>query len=291
MKTATLEDLPLLSAYLNSEPRPLSSSTPGVLFMWRDFFRLAYAEEDGTLLLRLAYDGERNAYLFPVGRDPEGAVRRLFDEAKAKGEPLSFFGLTEKDRDRLLAIFPNATVESDRGEADYLYNTQELATLAGRRFGGQRNHVNRFDRLYPDHTLTPLTEADVPALLAFLDAFAKTHAERPLFLEELDMTREVLTNYAAYGMQGVVLRVGDAVAAFAVGEVIGDMLAVHIEKADTAFSGAYQKIVSGFAATVDPVAVPFINREDDMNDEGLRKSKLSYHPAAILDKWRITIPT
>ncbi len=291
MKTATLSDLPLISEYLHKEPRRLCSSTPGVLFMWRDYFRLAFREEEGTLLVRLAYDGARDAYLFPLGRDPEGALRTLYGEAKEKGEPLELFGLDDSDRDRLLAIFPGATVEADRGEADYLYNTQELATLAGKRFGGQRNHTNRFDRLYPDHSLTPICEDDVGDLLSFLDAFARDHAERPLFLEEIDMTREVLMHYTAYGMQGVVLRVGDAVAAFAIGEVIGDMLAVHIEKADTSFHGAYQKIVSGFASYIDPEAVPLLNREDDMNDEGLRKSKLSYHPVAILDKWRVTVPT
>ncbi len=288
MKTATLSDLPLISSYLHKEPRRLSSYTPGVLFMWRDYFRLAFAEREGTLLLRIAYDGERDTYLFPLGRDPEGALRALAEEARIKREPLCF-SVDDGDRDRLLSLFPGATVEADRGEADYLYRTAELATLAGRRFGGPRNHVNRFHRLYPDHTLTPLCEEDVPALLRFLDAFAKSHAERPLFLEEIEMTREVLANYALYGMQGVVLRVGEEIAAFAVGEVIGDMLAVHIEKADTSYAGAYQRIVSGFASQVNSEAVPLLNREDDMNDEGLRRSKLSYHPVAILDKWRVTV--
>ncbi len=290
MKTATLEDLPLIASYLKKEPRRLCTDTPGVLFMWRDYFRLAFREEEGTLLVRLAYDGETDTYLFPFGRDPEGALRALCARAREEGHPLTFL-VGDDDRDRLLALFPGATLEADRGEADYLYNTKELATLAGRRFGGPRNHTNRFDRLYPDHSLTPICEDDVGDLLSFLDAFARDHAERPLFLEEIDMTREVLMHYTAYGMQGVVLRVGDAVAAFAIGEVIGDMLAVHIEKADTSFHGAYQKIVSGFASYIDPEAVPLLNREDDMNDEGLRKSKLSYHPVAILDKWRVTVPT
>ncbi len=257
--------------------------------MWRTYFRLSFREEGDTLLVRLCYDGEHEGYLYPRGADPEGAVRRLGEAAKNNSQPLRFVCLSDTERDTVLSLLPEAEVTSDRGEADYLYRTEELAKLAGRRFGGQRNHVNRFDRLYPDHTLTLLTEADVPELLLFLDRFAERHAERPLLSEELVMTREVLSSYAAYGMEGLVLRAEGRICAFAVGEVVGDTLTVHIEKADTAVAGSYQKIVQGFAACHDTAKVPYLNREDDMNDEGLRRSKLSYHPVALLDKWCVEI--
>ncbi|MBQ2719685.1 MAG: DUF2156 domain-containing protein [Clostridia bacterium] len=289
MKTAALTDLPLLRRYFEDEKERLSTASPALLMMWRDYFRLSLREVGDTLLLRLAYDGIHEGYLYPRGADPEGAVRLLAEEARAEGHGLRFVCLSDRERDAVLSLLPAGEVTSDRGEADYLYRTEELATLAGRRYGGQRNHVNRFDRLYPDHSLSPLTEADVPELLPFLDRFAERHAERPLLREELDMTREVLKNYKAYGMEGVVLRAEGRVAAFAVGEVVGDTLSVHIEKADTTVAGSYQKIVQGFAARKDPAAVPYLNREDDMNDEGLRRSKLSYHPVALLEKWCVTV--
>lgn len=289
MKTATLKDLPLLRRYMTAEPRRLCTYTPALLVMWRDYFRLALCEDSGTLTVRLAYDGKQDAYLYPLGRDPEAAVTALQKVAESQGEPLLFAGLDEADRDRLLSRFPTAEVTADRGEADYLYRTAELAAFPGRRFGGQRNHVNKFGRLYPDHTVAPITPGDVPELFAFLDAFAARHAERPLLAEELAMTREVLSHYAAYGMEGLLLRAEGRIAAFAAGEVIGDMLAVHIEKADVGFPGAYQRIVSAFAKHAEAAAIPYVNREDDMGDEGLRTSKLSYHPIAILDKWRVRI--
>ena len=289
MKTAALSDLPLLRRYFAPTDNRLCTASPALLMMWRSYFRLSLLEEEGTLLVRLTYDGATEGFLYPRGADPEGAVRRLAERARAKGEALCFVCLSDSERDALLSLFPEAEVTSDRGEADYLYRTEELATLAGRRFGGQRNHVNRFDRLYPDHTLTPLTEGDVVELLPFLDRFAERHAERPLLREELDMTREVLTHYAEYGMQGLVLRTEGKICAFAVGEVVGDTLTVHIEKADTTVAGSYQKIVQGFAAWQNAERVPYLNREDDMNDEGLRRSKLSYHPVAMLDKWCVTV--
>ena len=289
MKTATLSDLPLLKQYFSTYPKRLCVYTPGVLTMWRDYFRLAVCERDGTLLVRLAYDGETDAYLYPIGRDPEGAIDTLIASEHKNGRPLRLFGLSEGEKDALLARFPTAEAIADRGEADYLYNTASLAAFPGKRYAGQRNHINRFNRLYPNHTITPLSAADREELSDFLGEFLSKHADRPLLAEEIAMTREVLEHFDEYGMTGVVLRVDGRVAAFAAGEVIGDMLSVHIEKADTAIQGSYQKIVSGFAASVDAQAVPYLNREDDMNNEGLRTSKLSYHPIEIMNKWRVTV--
>ncbi len=290
MRLATLEDLPLLYRYLPKEGARLSTYSPALLMMWRDYFRLALLEEAGTLLCRLAYDGVEDSYLFPVGRDPMEAVDRLAREAKREGRPLRFFGLDLPERDVLLTRFPTAEVTCERGEADYLYDTASLASFPGRRYGGQRNHLNRFSRLYPDHTVETVTEENAVELLPFLDEFAVLHAERPLFHEEILMTREVLLNYRLYGMDGILLRVGDKPVAFAAGKVMGQTLSVHIEKADVRVAGSYQKIVSAFASRYDPVAVPYINREDDMGSEGLRRSKLSYHPVAILEKFRMTVP-
>ena len=289
MRTATLSDLPLLKQYFTAYPRHLCVYTPGVLMMWRDYFRLALCEEDGTLLVRLAYDGVTDSYLFPVGRDPEGALDRLLAAEHAAGRPLRLFGLDDAEKDAILARYPSAVAEADRGEADYLYDTAALAAFPGKRYAGQRNHINKFNRLYPESTLTPLSKNDRDELFAFLDDFLEKRKDRPLLAEEIDMTREVLDHLDEYGMTGVVLRVDGSIAAFAAGEVIGDMLSVHIEKADTTIQGSYQRIVSGFAASVDPTATPYLNREDDMNDEGLRTSKLSYHPTEILNKWRVTV--
>ena len=289
MKTATLCDLPLFRQYFTRYPRRLCLYFPGMLFMWRDYFRLAFREEDETLTVRLAYDGVTDAYLPPIGRDPASALFRLYTETAAEGKPLHLVGLSEEDCQRIQKEYPNAAFTQDRGESDYLYETAALSRFAGRRYSGQRNHVNRFDRLYPDHRIERITPESADRLSAFLSEFEALHATRPLFAEELAMTREVLYRYEEYGMTGVVLSVGDRVAAFACGEVIGEVLSVHIEKADTRFSGAYQKIVSAFASTCDPTLTPLINREDDMNDEGLRTSKLSYHPIEILPKWRAEI--
>ena len=284
-----LSDLPVIRPYLLREPCRLSSYSPGVLFMWREYFRLSYALEEDTLLLKLSYDGIHEGYLFPLGSAPGLLLDRLEDAHRKSGEPLVFSSLCERDRDRLLIRYPGAVVTSSRDEADYLYETEKLSAFPGRKYGRQRNHLNAFRRTYPLHTVEELRPADVPALLMFLDRYSLRHPHTPLFVQEIAMVREVLEHYDLYDMTGAVLRAGEEIAAFTVGEVIGDTLEVHIEKADTRFPGAYQAMVSGFCSRFDPAAVPYVNREDDMGDEGLRFSKLSYHPIGLLEKYTVTV--
>ena len=110
-----------------------------------------------------------------------------------------------------------------------------------------------------------------------------------LAMYENDHTREVLDDFAAYGCTGYALYNGDDIAAFCIGEVMGDTLIVHIEKAKREYKGAFQMINCMFAKTeLEKCGVQFINREDDVGDEGLRQAKQSYFPAYMLKKFRLS---
>ena len=110
------------------------------------------------------------------------------------------------------------------------------------------------------------------------------------YLEDLNKTKEVLNNLDLYDMKGGLLMVEDRLAGFSLGEVLGDTLFIHIEKADREIFGAYQMLVSQFAQAYAGEGVSFLNREDDVGDPGLRTSKLSYHPVALLEKYVVTVP-
>ncbi len=94
---------------------------------------------------------------------------------------------------------------------------------------------------------------------------------------------EILKNYGAYGMSGGLLRAQGKVVGFSMGEVYKDTLYIHIEKADTAYRGSYQVLLNEFVKRFG-AGTAFVNREEDVGDEGLRISKLSYHPCEILKK-------
>ena len=93
----------------------------------------------------------------------------------------------------------------------------------------------------------------------------------------------------AYGCTGYALRAGGEIAAFCIGEAMGDTLIVHIEKAKREYKGAFQMINCLFAKTeLEKCGVQFINREDDVGDEGLRQAKQSYFPEYMLKKFRLS---
>ena len=101
----------------------------------------------------------------------------------------------------------------------------------------------------------------------------------------------MLEDFAAYGCTGYALHVGGEIAAFCIGEVMGDTLIVHIEKGKRKYKGAFQMINCLFAKTeLERCGIQYINREDDVGDPGLRTSKLSYHPVALLEKYVVTVP-
>ena len=132
--------------------------------------------------------------------------------------------------------------------------------------------------------------ADAAQVEDFLARYAAgTQKESTTFEEDLAKTREMLATFAAYGMVGGVLRVEDRVVGFAIGEVAGDTLFVHMEKADRSCEGGYQMLVSQFAQMYAVGGVEYINREDDTGDPGLRTSKLSYKPLTLLEKYAVVV--
>ena len=99
----------------------------------------------------------------------------------------------------------------------------------------------------------------------------------------------MLDNYSIYDMLGGMLLVDGNIVGFSLGEIVGDTLFTHIEKADRDYQGCYQMLVAQFAQQFAHEGVHFINREDDTGDAGLRTSKLSYHPVALLEKYTVTV--
>ena len=168
-----------------------------------------------------------------------------------------------------------------------------LSTLCGKKMGKKRNHVNKFDSLYPDHKIVPLDASNVDGALDFMTIIDEEGDESTMAIEERRMTRKLLDliKEGDIRLEGAVLMVGDEIAAFTIGDVKNDTLFVHVEKASRAFEGSYEKINKEYAALMRErhPEILYINREDDSGDEGLRKAKQSYHPIEILKKYNIAL--
>ncbi len=284
-----LSDLPLLREYLLEEPRTLCLYTPGTLLMWRRPISLRHAVFDATLILQTVFGGAVH-HLMPRGKSIPEALREIEEYCAKNSLPFLLADIEECDKNLILSLYPHAEAEEMRDEANYLYHSEDLARFPGRRYNGQRNHLNRFRRLFPEARLLPIEEESLPRLLDFVSHFRALRAsDDPFFLTELSLVEEVLRHYREYGLLGAYLEAEGRILAFSAGEIVGDVLQVHIEKADTTASGSYQAMVSGFASLYAEGRVPLINREDDMGVEGMRISKLSYHPCELKKSYRIKI--
>ncbi len=287
-KKITPEDLSVVKPYFELMPkghRPCDFSV-GCLFMWRGFYEAAYAISHGSLILRYRGDEGGVCYTYPIGGDTEAA----FDELLKLDDEVCICLLTKTEVQELKERFPHCEPSCNRDWCDYIYNADDIVSLVGRRFSGQRNHINKFKKLYGEPVFEDITEKNLDEVKAWFVSF---YEKNPPMSEDLDFERsaifELLDNYFYYEQPGLVLSVDGKIVGVSLGERVGDTLIVHTEKADRDYEGSYPVLVKGFAKRYCVEGVRFINREEDCGEEGLRASKLSYHPCVLLDKWDITI--
>ena len=286
----TEKDLDTLRPFLGSNPNRLCDLTVGGIFIWRDYYNTEWAIHEDILYFKVDYPGFGTLFTLPQGGDRKREYEQVREYCHRRQMDLTFYPIPKEELAPLMDCFPCATVMSDRDTFDYLYHGEDLKYFKGKKLGGQRNHVNRFLRTYENWSFAELTAGDIADVEAFLDRYAQgTQKDSGTFQEDMKKTREVLRDYAGYGMVGGVLRVDGRVVGFAIGEIVGDTLFVHIEKADRSCEGCYQMVVSQFAQKFAVDGVEYINREDDTGDPGLRTSKLSYKPIALLEKYAVVV--
>ena len=287
-----LKDLPRLRRFFDYSGSRICDTTPAAAFMWRDMYGLEYALYDGSLYFKVSIPGDsENVFTLPLGGGRTEHYTQIAAWCRRRNLPIRFYPVPKDELERLKEFFPDCTVTTSRDNWDYLYRAEDLKFFRGRRLGGQRNHVNRFQRTYSNWSFRPIEKEDVPAVEAFLEQYSATRdKDSASFREDLNKTREILDNLETYDLLSGMLTAEGRIVGFSLGEILGDTLFTHLEKADRTVEGAYQMVVSQFAQRYAHEGVHFINREDDCGDEGLRTSKLSYHPVTMLEKYRVEVP-
>ena len=178
------------------------------------------------------------------------------------------------------------TVSEDRNNYDYLYLRSELASLSGKKFHKKKNHVNAFELAYPDHTVKPLSVETRDDAIAVLEAW--NDLEENSLDTDYRAAKEALSLLGSFEMTGLVLYVEGVPVAWTLAETVaaGRMCAVHFEKARVEYRGSYQFINYAFAQYL-PDTVEFINREQDLGDEGMRQAKMTYRPSGFVEKFMV----
>ena len=273
----------------------------GNLYAWAERQGTEIARAGGFFLIRsgLWKDDGRGSKIYglPLGTgDLGGALALLREDARRRGVPLALFGVTSGDIPRLEEACPGAfRYETNRDFSDYIYRREDLARLPGKKYHQKRNHVARFTR-ENDWECEPITPAALDECLAMARQWVARNGVRDpgALLDELRAMERCFAHYEAFGLCGALLRTGGAttggstggrIVAFTLGEELNEhCFCTHFEKAFTEEPGAYQMINRCFAA-MRLEGYEFVNREEDLGDEGLRRAKLSYYPAILLEKY------
>lgn len=290
----TPADMPQIWSIMCREKGRTTDFSYGGLLMWVDYFHYEFAVVSDTLFIkgRVESDVSKVAFSLPIGQLPlKEAVELLRRYCRSQNIPLIFSAVPEYALADFEALCP-ISVEPLTDWADYLYDAQPLATLRGKKMSKKRNHVNQFLAAYPDYSYQPLDPLSAAEALAFMDHIDAEGDHTPMAETERRLNREML-RYVENGdpiLLGGVLRDGAGhMLAFTIGDIKGDTLFIHIEKALREVPGGFEMINKSFAEAVcaNHPEIRYINREDDAGDEGLRMAKESYHPIELLRKYNI----
>lgn len=287
----TADNIRKTTEYFKYKISRTSDYTIGAMYMWRDFYNTSFTIYDDMILYKVKFLN-RTSFTFPVGGGSlKKAMAALKEYCRDNEIPLWFCTVPEEAVPTLVEKFQGTIPGApSRDWADYLYNAKDLAEMAGRRYSGQRNHINKFKKLFPNYSYHKITSENLNRVTDFLIDYQKNHGkDASLAQEELERTLELMPFLDKFNLTGGFIEVDGNIVAISVGEIIGDTLYCHIEKANREYPGSYQMIVREFASHNVTDGVLYINREEDVGDEGLRTSKLSYHPVKLLDKYCVLI--
>lgn len=260
------------------------------IYLLRGKYNTEISRYRDFLIRRYYGTGARLGYTFPVGRgDAAKALKEIELDAEARNEKLRFAFLTEAQKELLEELMPGRFIfSSDAGDSDYIYSCRELAGLSGKSFHKKKNHVSKFMRTYPDYTYAEMGECNWEDAATVADAWYYEHLqqENESQIAEYRAIKEALQYFRELELMGGIIYVNDSPCAMTLASKINEhTVDVHFEKAvgECAANGGYAAINNFFAAGLE--GITWLNREEDIGIEGLRKAKMSYHPKILLKKY------
>jgi len=260
--------------------------TFGNNFLWQCVFYTKIARLKDFYLIKSGSGG----YFFPAGRgDFREAIEALRSDAAVDNRPLTFVTMNKTSKNWLAENYPNEfEFSTDRAFYDYIYNFTDLSELKGKKYHSKRNFINRFQE--NNWCFEPISPQNIAECVTMNERWLKEHelAGNDL-LRESCVVNTGLEHFFDLNFTGGLLRVDGEVVAFTFGEpATSDTFVVHAEKAFARICGSYPAINKEFVNHACK-GFDYINREEDMGHENLRKAKCSYHPAFLEEKFKAII--
>lgn len=290
-KKVSLEDRALLERYLSMKKDRCCDMTFANIYLWSRQYPTEFEMKGNCLVFR---DMESPwSFSFPYGaeEDQKETIELLERQAQEEGHPFRMHLVTPSDFEKLECWYPGKyKITYVRDVADYVYETEKLISLSGKKYHGKKNHVNKFKNTYPDWSYEKLTDENVEDCFQMALKWRTQNGceEDEEKRAEMCVTLNALRLYKELHLTGGVLLAEGRVVAFTLGEKLNpDMFVVHIEKAFADVPGAYPMINQQFLLH-EAQEYLYVNREDDAGTDGLRKAKESYRPVFLMEKGIVT---
>lgn len=285
-----------LTPYFKNQTTGISAYSIAYQIMWNEeMFMPEYAITDGNLVLKGTNKG-KTIFFYPISQtgkinDEEKAICEIEDFCRKEYCGLTYINIPKEKLGFLCSRYTDAKIHNERTWDDYLYKIEDFKNFSGRKFSGQRNHVNKFYKNYPNALFKEYKQEDEERLLAFLDEFKNYyfHKETEIAKKELLKTREIIPYIERYKFCCGYMEIENKIVSMAIGEICGDTLMEHVEKANPEYEGVYPATAQAFVRKFAGEKASYLNREDDAGDIGLRKSKLQYNPCGFVRKYMLVV--
>ncbi|MFB3884662.1 MAG: DUF2156 domain-containing protein [Thermodesulfobacteriota bacterium] len=288
LKGLSLEDKPLFDNLFNLFPPVISEFTFSNLFIWRYAYELRLSRFRNLLCL-LSDRGENSFFFPPIGAgDMIECYRNLLQYLKERGAHPKISRVPETGVSWIDWRREGFVVELDRAHSDYVYRMEDLIKLEGRKYHRKRNHIKQFKEKY-SYEYIPLSSERISECLRLEAEWCDLrHCEAvPGLANESVAIKEALTHFNELKLKGGAILVKGNLEAFTLGEPLNqDTVVIHIEKANSAYEGLYPLINQAFLAN-HWSEYTYVNREQDLGEEGLRKAKESYFPHHMVNKYNV----
>lgn len=284
-----LEDKPLVDSLICASGCHGADYSFANLFIWRHAYKPKITFINDRIIIYLPEAG--GLYAFPKGDGSlKETIELMREDAHLRGHKFEMRGLTPMILDELKEIYGDSfSVLEDRDNADYIYTTEKLCELRGRRLSSKRNHIRHFER-NGDWHFERITSDNLSEARDFVNTFYDAK-EDPDLKDESVAINEMFDNFDTLGFYAGILHQGNRPVAFSAGTRLDEItFDTHFEKALPDVEAAYTMINREFARMIRDLLpdIQYFNREEDMGIEGLRRAKESYHPDVLLMKYTVT---
>ena len=287
-KKIELSDKPWIDELLRKSDFRGSEYCFGNNFIWAN----AYSSWIGRYKdFYLQFNEQAKHFAFPAGEgDLKEVIEVMMAYAEENGFPFVMHVSHAANKEKMEELMPGRfDFEERRDYFDYIYSAESLITLAGKKLHSKRNFINRF--IQKEWSVEAITADNKAECEAFNEFWCRQNdcCQDESKREEMCAARKALQYFDVLGLHGCILKQEGRVVAYSIGERINsDTEIVHIEKADAEVPGAYPMINKEYA-TMFASDCSYVNREEDLGVEGLRKAKTSYNPVMFTERYRVTL--